>query len=232
MRVRSTRGNCVVGGERALPLEIRISRGPAAMACSPSCSGPARCSLSLQHAHAIRFWSGTEGNMPDSESGDRPEQHDPRPDPCFRLQRRGFPDRARRRRGAGRAGRAMAAPRPRSTPSRSTGSIPPRPRATRVHDTDHNDPPGGVHIDDSRSHHAQSPPRSFSPAASAHAETKTLYVGMNGGNLERTYTQGVFPDFEKANNVKVVVVPGTSSDDSRQGDRGQGQAADARDVPR
>lgn len=43
-------------------------------------------------------------------------------------------------------------------------------------------------------------------------QTKTLYVGMNGGNFERTFTQAVFPDFEKANNVKVVVVPGTSSD--------------------
>jgi putative spermidine/putrescine transport system substrate-binding protein len=48
--------------------------------------------------------------------------------------------------------------------------------------------------------------------SSAIAQTKTLYVGMNGGNFERTYTQGVFPDFEKANNVKIVVVPGTSSD--------------------
>ncbi|MEN3287846.1 MAG: putative spermidine/putrescine transport system substrate-binding protein [Bradyrhizobium sp.] len=48
--------------------------------------------------------------------------------------------------------------------------------------------------------------------ATAHAETKTLYVGMNGGNFERTFTQGVFPDFEKANDVKVVVVPGTSSE--------------------
>ncbi|WP_099514861.1 extracellular solute-binding protein [Microvirga ossetica] len=35
---------------------------------------------------------------------------------------------------------------------------------------------------------------------------------MNGGNFEKTYTQNVFPDFEKANGVKVVVVPGTSSD--------------------
>ena len=49
-------------------------------------------------------------------------------------------------------------------------------------------------------------------AGAASAQTKTLYVGMNGGNFERTFTQGVFPDFEKANNVKVVVVPGTSSD--------------------
>jgi putative spermidine/putrescine transport system substrate-binding protein len=44
------------------------------------------------------------------------------------------------------------------------------------------------------------------------AETRTLYVGMNGGNYERTYTQAVFPEFEKANDVKIVVVPGTSSD--------------------
>ncbi len=49
-------------------------------------------------------------------------------------------------------------------------------------------------------------------AGSAFAQSKTLYIGMNGGNFERTYTQGVFPDFEKANNVKVVVVPGTSAD--------------------
>jgi putative spermidine/putrescine transport system substrate-binding protein len=46
----------------------------------------------------------------------------------------------------------------------------------------------------------------------AHAQTKTLYVGMNGGNFEKAFTEHVFPDFEKANNVKVVVVPGTSSD--------------------
>jgi len=46
----------------------------------------------------------------------------------------------------------------------------------------------------------------------AQAQTKTLYVGMNGGTMEKNYTSGIFPDFEKANNVKVVVVPGTSSD--------------------
>jgi len=49
-------------------------------------------------------------------------------------------------------------------------------------------------------------------AAAAHAETKTLYVGMNGGTFERTFTQAVLPDFEKANDVKIVVVPGTSSE--------------------
>jgi len=48
--------------------------------------------------------------------------------------------------------------------------------------------------------------------SSVHAETRTLYVGMNGGNFERTFTQAVFPDFEKANDVKIVVVPGTSSE--------------------
>jgi putative spermidine/putrescine transport system substrate-binding protein len=46
----------------------------------------------------------------------------------------------------------------------------------------------------------------------AHAQTKTIYIGMNGGTMEKAYTQYVFPAFEKANNVKVVVVPGTSSD--------------------
>jgi len=46
----------------------------------------------------------------------------------------------------------------------------------------------------------------------AMAQTKTLYIGMNGGTFEKTYTEHVFGAFEKANNVKVVVVPGTSSD--------------------
>jgi putative spermidine/putrescine transport system substrate-binding protein len=43
-------------------------------------------------------------------------------------------------------------------------------------------------------------------------DTKTLYIGMNGGDMERSYTQYVFPAFEKIHGVKVVVVPGTSSD--------------------
>jgi putative spermidine/putrescine transport system substrate-binding protein len=46
----------------------------------------------------------------------------------------------------------------------------------------------------------------------AQAQTKTLYIGMNGGPMERTYVDHAFPAFEKANDVKVVVVPGTSSD--------------------
>lgn len=49
-------------------------------------------------------------------------------------------------------------------------------------------------------------------AAGAHAETKTLYIGMNGGNMERTFTDYVFPAFEKKHDVKIVVVPGGSAD--------------------
>ncbi|MGE8332073.1 MAG: extracellular solute-binding protein, partial [Paraburkholderia nemoris] len=52
----------------------------------------------------------------------------------------------------------------------------------------------------------------FGAAAPAWSETKTIYIGMNGGPMEKAYTSQVLPDFEKANNVKVVVVPGTSSD--------------------
>ncbi|SAK92858.1 ABC transporter substrate-binding protein [Caballeronia ptereochthonis] len=49
-------------------------------------------------------------------------------------------------------------------------------------------------------------------SSSAWSQSKTLYIGMNGGPMEKAYTSQVLPDFEKANNVKVVVVPGTSSD--------------------
>ncbi|WP_133646196.1 ABC transporter substrate-binding protein [Paraburkholderia flava] len=48
--------------------------------------------------------------------------------------------------------------------------------------------------------------------ASAWSQSKTIYIGMNGGPMEKAYTSQILPDFEKANNVKVVVVPGTSSD--------------------
>jgi putative spermidine/putrescine transport system substrate-binding protein len=49
-------------------------------------------------------------------------------------------------------------------------------------------------------------------SAGAAAQQKTLYVGMNGGDMERAFTQHVFPAFEKANNVRIVVVPGTSTE--------------------
>ncbi|PAT34218.1 extracellular solute-binding protein [Vandammella animalimorsus] len=60
--------------------------------------------------------------------------------------------------------------------------------------------------------------------ASAQAQTQTLYIGMNGGNMERTYTQFVFPPFEKAHNVKVVVVPGTSTDILAKAQAAKGKA--------
>lgn len=49
-------------------------------------------------------------------------------------------------------------------------------------------------------------------AGTATAQTKTIYIGMNGGTMEKAYTQYVFPAFEKLHGAKVVVVPGTSSD--------------------
>lgn len=49
-------------------------------------------------------------------------------------------------------------------------------------------------------------------AAGAQAAPRTLYVGMNGGSMEKTWSESVFKEFEKANDVKIVVVPGTSSD--------------------
>ncbi|MBA2673444.1 ABC transporter substrate-binding protein [Ramlibacter sp.] len=49
-------------------------------------------------------------------------------------------------------------------------------------------------------------------AGTAVAQQKTLYIGMNGGVMEQSYTKYVFPAFERIHNVKVVVVPGTSSD--------------------
>lgn len=49
-------------------------------------------------------------------------------------------------------------------------------------------------------------------ATAALAQEKTIYIGMNGGDMERSYTKYVFPAFERIHGVKVVVVPGTSSD--------------------
>lgn len=49
-------------------------------------------------------------------------------------------------------------------------------------------------------------------AGTAFAQQKTLYIGMNGGVMEQSYTKYVFPAFERIYNAKVVVVPGTSSD--------------------
>jgi hypothetical protein len=69
-------------------------------------------------------------------------------------------------------------------------------------------------------------------ASGAQAQTKTIYVGMNGGTMEKNYTASIFPDFEKANNVKVVVVPRHLLRHHRQDAGPARQAADARGLPR
>ena len=59
------RGNLVVGGERALPLanaDFSRPRGEGALAIM---NNAATLFPGLRHVQAIRFWSGTEGAMPD-----------------------------------------------------------------------------------------------------------------------------------------------------------------------
>jgi sarcosine oxidase subunit beta len=59
------RGNCIVGGERGLPLpdpDFSRPRGDGALAIM---NRAAMLIPGLRHAYAIRFWSGTEGKMPD-----------------------------------------------------------------------------------------------------------------------------------------------------------------------
>ena len=36
----------------------------------------------------------------------------------------------------------------------------------------------------------------FGAAAPAWSQSKTIYIGMNGGPMEKAYTSGVLPDFE------------------------------------
>lgn len=60
------RGNCVVGGQRGLPLadsDFSRPRGEGALAIM---NRAAALFPGLRHAHAIRFWSGTEGSLPDN----------------------------------------------------------------------------------------------------------------------------------------------------------------------
>jgi sarcosine oxidase subunit beta len=59
------RGNCVVGGERGVPLadpDFSRPRGDGALAIM---NRTAEVFPALRHAQAIRFWSGTEAAMPD-----------------------------------------------------------------------------------------------------------------------------------------------------------------------
>ncbi|AYD02978.1 FAD-dependent oxidoreductase [Neorhizobium sp. NCHU2750] len=60
------RGNCIIGGQRGLARADNedFSR-PTAEGVSVVMQRAAQLFPSLKHAHAIRFWSGTEGAMPD-----------------------------------------------------------------------------------------------------------------------------------------------------------------------
>ncbi|KAB0266494.1 NAD(P)/FAD-dependent oxidoreductase [Microvirga brassicacearum] len=59
------RGNCIVGGVRGAPLpDADFSRPVGAPAISVM-NRAAKLFPALRHAHAIRFWTGTEGDMPD-----------------------------------------------------------------------------------------------------------------------------------------------------------------------
>ena len=48
-------------------------------------------------------------------------------------------------------------------------------------------------------------------STAAQAETKTLYMGAYGGSTEKLMMEKILPAWEKANNVKVVYVPGNST---------------------
>lgn len=59
------RGNCVIGGERGLPLEDPDFSRPTGAGALAIMKRAATVFPALRHAHAIRFWAGTEGAMPD-----------------------------------------------------------------------------------------------------------------------------------------------------------------------
>ncbi len=59
------RGNCVVGGERGTALSDPDFSRPTADGAVAIMRRAAAFFPALRHAHAIRFWSGTEGAMPD-----------------------------------------------------------------------------------------------------------------------------------------------------------------------
>jgi len=60
------RGNCVVGGERGLPLPDPDFSRPRSDGVLAIMQRGAELFDGLRHAHAIRFWSGTEATMPDN----------------------------------------------------------------------------------------------------------------------------------------------------------------------
>jgi len=59
------RGNCVIGGERGLPLADPDFSRPRSEGVLAIMQRAAELLAGLRHAHAIRFWSGTEATMPD-----------------------------------------------------------------------------------------------------------------------------------------------------------------------
>ena len=61
------RGNCVIGGERGLPLPGGDLSRPKSSGVLTVMNRAAELFPSLRHTQAIRFWTGTEGEMPDGE---------------------------------------------------------------------------------------------------------------------------------------------------------------------
>jgi len=59
------RGNCIVGGVRGEPLDDPDFSRPTGSGAITIMNRAAKVFPSLRHAHAIRFWSGTEGEMVD-----------------------------------------------------------------------------------------------------------------------------------------------------------------------
>lgn len=60
-----SRGNCIVGGERGIALADPDFSRPTPDGARAIMARSAACFPGLRHALAIRFWSGTEGAMPD-----------------------------------------------------------------------------------------------------------------------------------------------------------------------
>jgi sarcosine oxidase, subunit beta len=59
------RGNCIIGGERGRPLADPDFSRPTGAGALAIMNRAAEVFPALRHAHAIRFWTGTEGEMAD-----------------------------------------------------------------------------------------------------------------------------------------------------------------------
>ena len=68
------RGNCVMGGGRGASSDELVRAPDRRGAIGELCDRMAiDCFRPCAHAHVIRFWSGTEGSLPDRQPGARPE---------------------------------------------------------------------------------------------------------------------------------------------------------------